>query len=409
MNLRTYQATTMSEALADVKRDLGRDAVILHTRNFRKGGLLGLIGGKRMWEVTAAPNMNVVPRLPKVSRLADEPAAPEPAPASTAAAEPAPLAMDDSSVQASPLASEELPRSDSSTIGRQMGELRSMVEKLLTTTQSPQAESDLPGELRAIRKELLEQDVDEDLTWELVNQLRMNLTGREMSDRTLARQKLGELISGRIFTVNDSGVQSPARRVVALIGPTGVGKTTTIAKLAANFKLRENKSVGLITIDTYRIAAVDQLRAYAEIIEVPVEAVLTPAELQKAVQAMADKDVVLIDTAGRSQNNTLRLNQLRGFLGAANPDEVHLVLSATANRRAMRSTLEHFSPLGVNRVILTKLDEAETFGAILTASTAGRSMLSYVTTGQDVPDDIAPADARRLARSILEGSMQPCR
>ena len=139
MNLRTYQATTMSEALADVKRDLGRDAVILHTRNFRKGGLLGLIGGKRMWEVTAAPNMNVVPRLPKVSRLADEPAAPEPAPASTAAAEPAPLAMDDSSVQASPLASEELPRSDSSTIGRQMGELRSMVEKLLTTTQSPQA------------------------------------------------------------------------------------------------------------------------------------------------------------------------------------------------------------------------------------------------------------------------------
>lgn len=406
MNLRTYQATTMSEALADVKRDLGRDAVILHTRNFRKGGLLGLIGGKRVWEVTAAPNLNVVPRIPRASRLEDE----SPASGVTAPAVPAETiapAMDENALPPSPLAGEESPASDSGTIGRQMGELRTMVEKLLNTTQTPKSESELPGELRNIRKHLIDQDVDEELAWELVNQLRLNLTGREMHDRGLARQKLGELIGGRISTAGNSDVAS--RRVVALIGPTGVGKTTTIAKLAANFKLRENKSVGLITIDTYRIAAVDQLRAYAEIIEVPIEAVLTPAELQKAVQAMADKDVVLIDTAGRSQNNTLRLNQLRGFLTAANPDEVHLVLSATANRKAMRSTLEHFSPLGVNRVILTKLDEAETFGAILTASTAGRAMLSYVTTGQDVPDDIAPADASRLARSILEGSMQPCR
>jgi flagellar biosynthesis protein FlhF len=191
--------------------------------------------------------------------------------------------------------------------------------------------------------------------------------------------------------------------VIALIGPTGVGKTTTIAKLAANHKLHEGRKVGLITIDTYRIAAVDQLKAYADIIEVPLETVLTPGELQQAVRSMADMDVVLIDTAGRSPNNRMRLSQLRSFLAAGAPDEVHLVVSATSSRACAKGTLEHFCPLGVNRIILTKLDEAETFGVILTAASAGKP-LSYYTTGQDVPDDIACADSRRLAGMIVEES-----
>ncbi|MCK4601598.1 MAG: flagellar GTP-binding protein, partial [Phycisphaerae bacterium] len=121
--------------------------------------------------------------------------------------------------------------------------------------------------------------------------------------------------------------------------------------------------------------------------------------------AMRDLDIVLIDTAGRSQNDQLRLNQLRSFLAAAKADEVHLVLAATANRRCAATALSRFMPLGADRLILTKLDEAETFGAILNCTLAGKTPISYVTTGQDVPDDIADAEADRLARMIMEGSL----
>ena len=410
MNLRTYQARTMAEALAEVKRDLGRDAVILHMRSFRKGGLLGLFGGRSMWEVTAAPNINVVPRIAKgqyVSDLAQgagAQAAPVEARPPGAPPEKAPLAVPHES------AAEGIPGASPDAVNKQMGEIRSMIEKLLSLRPA-EADGDLPGELKEVRQELLQQDVDEHTASELVGQLRMNLTGRELADRQLIRERLAGVIASRIPTVSAKQADAArgARRVIAMIGPTGVGKTTTIAKLAANFKLREGKRVGLITIDTYRVAAVDQLRTYADIIDVPLQAVLTPAELQQATQAMSDVDVVLIDTAGRSQNNQLRLGQLRGFLAAASPTEVHLVIAATSNRRCALRALERFCALGVNRIILTKLDEAETFGVILTASMAGGAALSYVTTGQDVPDDIAPADSQRLARSIIEGNMRACR
>jgi flagellar biosynthesis protein FlhF len=191
--------------------------------------------------------------------------------------------------------------------------------------------------------------------------------------------------------------------VVALVGPTGVGKTTTIAKIAANCRLRGNKRVGLVTIDTYRIAAVDQLRTYAEIIGLPLRAVLSTAELKQAIAAMSDLDVILIDTAGRSQNDQMRLSQLRSFIDAADADEVHLVLSAAANPRVAQAALERFGPLGANRITVTKLDEAASFGMILNVSSASEAPVAYVTTGQDVPEDIAPADPVALARLIAQG------
>jgi flagellar biosynthesis protein FlhF len=232
------------------------------------------------------------------------------------------------------------------------------------------------------------------------------MTGRQLAQPSLVRNRLVELISQRVTTVAPAQWQSGKCRIISLIGPTGVGKTTTIAKLAASFKLRQGLKVGLITIDTYRIAAVDQLKTYAQIIEVPLRVVLSADELKTAIGEMQNLDVLLIDTAGRSQNDQPRLNQLRAFLDAACPDEVHLVVSATANRRCARATVEKFMPLGVGRVIVTKLDEAACFGTVLNIPIAGNVALSYVTTGQDVPDDIALADPRRLADCIIEGRLQ---
>ena len=392
MTMKSYRAPTMAEALADVKRDLGRDAVILHTRSYRKGGFLGLVGGRPMWEVLAAPNVNVLRHPPKGQYVAQYPEAEDTrGTKQTAVLEPQP--------HREPVAVSE---EETAVIGRQMAEMRRMIETLLgrQTEQTSQP----PDELREFYLQLLGQEVDEKIADELMTQLRLGLTGQQLCDRQLIRGRLHALIAGRIPTAESFQPTPEGRaKVVSLIGPTGVGKTTTIAKLAANLKIREGKRVGLITIDTYRIAAVDQLRTYAEIIEVPVRAVLTPAELHQAVKEMSGLDVLLIDTAGRSQNDQLRLNQLRGFLAAAGADEVHLVVCATANRACVKSTLERFLPLGANRIVLTKLDEAETFGMVLNVAAAGVAM-SFVTTGQDVPDDIEPANAPALAESIVGGS-----
>jgi flagellar biosynthesis protein FlhF len=161
--------------------------------------------------------------------------------------------------------------------------------------------------------------------------------------------------------------------------------------------------VGLVTLDTYRIAAVEQLRTYAEIIEVPLRTVLSAGELHQAVHGMRDVDVVLIDTAGRSQNDQPRLNELRTMIAAAGADEVHLLISATANRRCARNVLDRFGSLGATKIVLTKLDEAETYGTILSFSAEPEAPLSFVTTGQDVPDDIEPADPWQLAQRVLKG------
>ncbi len=414
MKLKTYQATTMAEALTQVKRELGRDAVIVRTRTFRKGGFLGF-GGRPMWEITASENGSLPSKAAGVyvsqgasgegktpaaaqavmeaehaAPPARKPAQPQPAPAAHA---PSPAPRQEPSVCVEP-------------VSAQVGEIRRMIETLLSMqsgTHGPATSTDL----KDIRMQLVRQEVTEEVADELVRDLCLQLTGKELSDPQKLRDKLMDLMVAKVITLDVRTEPWPQGRpkVSAFIGPTGVGKTTTIAKLAANFKIREGKKVGMITIDTFRIAAVDQLKIYAEIIDVPLQVVLTAGELKAAIESMQDYDVILVDTAGRSQNDRIRIGQLSGFLKAAQPDEIHLVMAATANRSAIISTLERFLQLGVNRIIMTKLDEATACGAVLNVAAVGKLPISYVTTGQDVPDDIAPADPAHLARCIMEGSL----
>jgi flagellar biosynthesis protein FlhF len=192
---------------------------------------------------------------------------------------------------------------------------------------------------------------------------------------------------------------------IALIGPTGVGKTTTTAKLAAGFKLNEGKRVGLITIDTYRIAAVEQLRTYAQIIDVPVEVVKTSAEMREAVQRLRDRDVILIDTAGRCPKDEQRLEALRELLAPARSHETHLVLSSASARRVMLDAMDRFERLGYDRVLFTKLDEAVTVGVMFSVMRRVNRRLSYITTGQEVPHRIEAATPRRLAELALGGEL----
>jgi flagellar biosynthesis protein FlhF len=191
------------------------------------------------------------------------------------------------------------------------------------------------------------------------------------------------------------------RRLVALVGPTGVGKTTTIAKLAADYRLRQRRNVGLITVDTYRIAAVEQLRTYADIIDLPMQVISTPREMRDAVRRLEGLDLILMDTAGRSPRDEIKIQELKAFLSEAAADEVHLVLSSVAGTRTLTLTAQRFAAVGTTHMILTKLDEATGLGSLLPVIRGSRLPLSYLTNGQNVPDDIEVADSGRLARLIL--------
>jgi len=174
-----------------------------------------------------------------------------------------------------------------------------------------------------------------------------------------------------------------------------------VAKLAAILCLREKRKVGLITIDTYRIAAVEQLKTYAQIIDVPLEVAMSPSQLRDAVTGMSDRDCILIDTAGRSQRDDMKIKELRGFFNIVRPHEVHLVLSSTSSENVLAEAIERFKQIGIDRLIFTKLDEALGFGVILSCLEKADARLSYLTTGQDVPDDIEVGQGASLARLIL--------
>ena len=295
-------------------------------------------------------------------------------------------------------------------------EIRAMVRDLLRQAEQVRR-SQVPAELVDYYTQLVGQDVAQELVAQLLDRVaaRVQLQGpagywdehgRPAGGRVVSpewvRRELEGQVAEMVPPAAPLALSAEGRpTTVAMVGPTGVGKTTTIAKLAANMKLREGKKVGLITIDTYRIAAVEQLKTYAEILQVPLVAVTTPEEMQDAVRQMADLDLILIDTAGRSQKDEPRIAELHRFLSAVQPDQVHLVLSSTSREEAIREAIRNFSVLGAQHVIFTKLDEAVGFGVILNVLRSVNMRLSYLTNGQSVPADIEVGSAQRVAQLIL--------
>jgi flagellar biosynthesis protein FlhF len=375
MEVKTYRASSMQEALLLVRKDLGPSAAVLHTRDVPLSRLLAWLPGMRRIEVTASADVVVPSRLP-----------PRAAPPPPAAA-PAPIARD----------TKGLVRDE---VRGQLNELHAMVEDLCRRTRAG-GHQELPEALFGLYTDLIDGDVSEELARELVERVRGEIFGAELNDARLVKAHICRIIEEDI-TVRGPIVLTPGRcRLVALVGPTGVGKTTTIAKLAANYRLREKRKVGLITVDTYRIAAVEQLRTYADIIDLPMKVVSTSREMRDAVRAMSDLDLVLLDTAGRSPKDEVKIRELKALLAEAGADEVHLVLSSVASANALTSTAQRFAAAGTTALVLTKLDEATGLGNLLPLLRTSKLPLSYLTNGQNVPDDIEPANSRRLARVVL--------
>lgn len=284
---------------------------------------------------------------------------------------------------------------------------RSAVASEQTAANTQGLAEETPENLKRVYRALIEQAVSHELAESMLTAIAKDLTPEQLQDAATVGRAAHARIAA-MLPVDESPLSQRTLgrpHVVALIGPTGVGKTTTIAKLAATCRFNQGQKVGLITTDTFRMAAVDQLRRYAEILQLPLEVALDPEHMPAALERLASCDVILIDTAGRSRRDTDRLGELRKFLHAARPDEIHLVLSTTSGERTMRRDAEAFASLGANRVVLTKLDESDGFGVVLEVIRRLGTRISFVTTGQEVPDDIEPGSggAQAIARLLLDG------
>ncbi|MBX7073745.1 MAG: flagellar biosynthesis protein FlhF [Pirellulales bacterium] len=386
--MKTFRAATMQEALSLVRSELGPDAAVLHTRLCRPAGLLGWLPGRRGIEVIASRDVNVPSRLP--SRMAPrrdwDDARPEPprgAPVPPAAAAPA-----------------ELPPAAHHELKTQISELQAMVARLYQNAE-PKKSTDLQPGLFTLFTNLIEAEVGETIARQLIERVRQTAAPNELADSRLVQARLEQLLQADVRASGPIAPPGDRCHTVALIGPTGVGKTTTIAKLAANFRLRERRRVGLITVDTYRVAAVEQLRTYAEIIDLPMEVVSTPREMRAAVDRLSDQELVLVDTAGRSPTDEVRIQELRALLNEARAAEVHLVLSSVASANTLKRTIERFACALPTSLLFTKLDEALACGNLLEVLLETGLPVSYLTDGQNVPDDIQSATPAELVSRLL--------
>ena len=216
--------------------------------------------------------------------------------------------------------------------------------------------------------------------------------------------KISGYVMDRIPEVQEIRAGTTGRpKVVALVGPTGVGKTTTLAKLAAHFQLVEKKRVGLVTLDCYRIGAIEQLRRYAEILGLPLRTVTQPGNTAEAIEGFSDCDVILVDTAGRSQKDQERLVEVRDLLGEIGEVEVHLCLSLATAPEAMFAATESFRLVGYDRIIFTKRDESYRKGYLWDLFGLSQAPVSYVTCGQEVPEDIQEATREDICEMIVQG------
>jgi flagellar biosynthesis protein FlhF len=414
MQLRTFSAGSMAEALVQVKSEMGGDALILHTRSYHRRRWFGL-RRVAIVEITAGQGLNVAGRArrkrlppPPTNMMRTEVRGPN----STLSALGSTRQTMMLPPQADPIENSrqilQSPAANTAAVlnlTQEMAGVKAMVVDLVKQTRQAQAPN-VPEDLLAFYTQMIQSQVASELASEILATLRNTLRPDQLRNAAVVHERLAEQlekmmpVSGPIIRTKMHGPH-----VVALVGPTGVGKTTTIAKLAANLKLGpQHHSVGLITIDTYRIAAIDQLRKYADIIGSPLRVVTSPEELREAIDAMSDCEFVLIDTAGRSPADSLKLQELKNFLALAAPDEVHLVLSSTASQECIESAAARFGAVGIDKILFTKLDEAVHVGVLLNVVKKVGKALSYVTTGQDVPDDIEVSKGRRLAELILSGA-----
>lgn len=388
MIIKKFIAKDFQGALKQAKKEMGSDAIILHTSRVRKGGILSFLFPPQV-EITVAVDEGLQVNSDRLRKQAP----------------PAAAAVEAYSPSSQEAGKKSFKPPEPNTNGELLQELQTM-KGLISDVKSKICEVEqikgISEGMRIFYETLINNQVELELALKITNRVESRLSQESKEDKIWVRELCLHTIQEYIDEIKPIELpQNKKGALVFMVGPTGVGKTTTIAKLAANMSFLEGKDVALITLDTYRVSAAQQLRTFAEIIGIPISVVFNPQDLVEAIRQYQGKDVIFVDTAGRSPYEEVHMEELQEFIAAANPDETVLVLSITTDSRELINIYQRFQFIGVDKIIFTKLDESQNYGRILNTIYHIRKPIAYFTMGQNVPDDIEIPNTLELARMLL--------
>ncbi len=388
MKIRRYTGTTTHEAILKVKMDLGSEALILNTKKIRKKGLLNIFS-KPMFEVLAAVD--------------------DKKPDSALKKEDEEKRTDWKALNSIEKEGGEKGRDRMDLLENKLNALEGVLHKINNKLDLTGNRLKYTGETRddksngyyeAFFRNLIDNDVEPEIAELILNKAKEK-TQKDSSMSEIANG-LANIISSILgkpepIKARNDGIPTTA----VFVGPTGVGKTTTIAKIAAHYSLNHKKKVGVLTSDTYRISAVEQLKTYTEIMGIPFLVLYSVEDIPQAMKNFSDMDIILIDTAGRSHKDKTQFAEIKKLIEAVKTEEIFLVLSTTMSTKNANDIIKEYSFLKNYKLVMTKLDESSTQGIILNARYRTGKNLSYVTTGQSVPDDIEIADINKIPLNLM--------
>lgn len=425
MTINKYQGKTKEEAIEKAKQELGQNAVVLNVKEIKPKGMLKVFK-ESVYEVTAAVEQKEKFVNPLSSQVQSQT---QPQGGQPKAHDAISLAADEKidivSLQNKPpvkpavipveqntLVKEVKVENTNEGLEKRLENLSNILEqqlsaegkrneeKIETTTANPEGFQFV----KMLYRTLLENDVNEKYVNQILDEAEKVLHNGSSVDQILSNvyQKL-ILKFGQPDTIDTFGKKP---RVVFFVGPTGVGKTTTLAKVASRYKVEEEKKVAFLTADTYRIAATEQLRTYANILDTPMSIIYSHEEMNAAIERLEDYDIIFVDTAGFSHRNENQCSDMKNLIQGLDKNyekEVYLVLSATTKYKDLLEIVDIYKEIADYKLIFTKLDETTTYGNILNIRLYSGAHLSYMTTGQNVPDDIEVFDTQKIVKQLLGG------
>lgn len=405
MIIKKFQANTETDAILLAKEELGKDAIVMNIKTIKPKGIYKFLK-KPTVEITAAVDDNTTysgeQLLNKIQEMKDLRQTEEK------------KEKQEKQIFKDILFEEEEEMEEASAIEKKLNSLQDMLEQQMYISQrSKEVQKEVseePEELdknaecvKLIYEKLIHNEVDEKYAKQIISEIEGTIKKDASVDNILAsiyQKIILKLGQPQPITLNEGET-----KFVFFIGPTGVGKTTTIAKIASSFKVHKKAKVALLTSDTYRVAAVEQLRTYANILGTPLKVVYSADEIKMAEEEFKDYDIVLIDTAGRSHKNKEQREDVKELIDSIDESEreIFLVLSATTKYNDLVNITETYQEITDYKVIFTKLDETSTIGNIFNIKMLTEASLSYATWGQNVPDDIGRIDTQNIAKKLLGG------
>ena len=387
MIIKKFQASTEQEAVLMAKEEMGSNAVVLNIKSTKQRGLTKLFK-KDVVEITAALEEKQTTSSIPSSRI------------NVAVAEDTP------EEEKQPTAIEEKLDNLQSMLESRMKEMDAENRDKPELKDKKEEKNVNFSFLQLVYNQMLENEVDEKYANQIIGEIESSIKKESNLDSILSG--IYQKIVLKLGIPHEISLKEGEPALVFFVGPTGVGKTTTIAKIASDFKLEKKAKVAMITSDTYRIAAVEQLRTYANILDIPLQVVYTIEELNHAIELFKDYDLILVDTAGRSHKNKEQCREIQHLVNDCTllqgmRREIFLVLSAATKYKDLLNIVDVYSQMGKYSIIFTKLDETSALGNILNIRLNTSADISYVTSGQTVPDDISILDAQKLAKHLLGG------